>query len=86
MSLQLSGVVIIKNKLNPKAILWALEPIEIAINLFGNGSVIATKRGSIKLGKITMQRKGGDNGRPSANMLQFKINPTLLVDKSIDAS
>lgn len=27
-----------------------------------------------------MQRKGGDNGRETANMLQFKINPTKLFD------
>jgi hypothetical protein len=25
-----------------------------------------------------MQRKGGDNGRDTARMLQFKINPVLL--------
>jgi hypothetical protein len=25
-----------------------------------------------------MQRKGGDNGRDTANMLQFKINPVQL--------
>lgn len=40
--------------------------------------ISATPRGSIKIGKITMQRKGGDAGRPSANCLQFKIDPTLL--------
>jgi len=32
------------------------------------------------MGKITMQRKGGNNGRPIANMLQFKINPAKLFD------
>ncbi|MFN0140424.1 MAG: hypothetical protein ACKVQW_10120 [Pyrinomonadaceae bacterium] len=26
-----------------------------------------------------MQRKGGDGGRDTAKMLQFKINPGLLV-------
>ena len=29
---------------------------------------------------ITMQRKGGDNGRETAKMLQFKINPVQLFD------
>ena len=27
-----------------------------------------------------MQRKGGDNGRDTAKMLQFKINPAELFD------
>ncbi|WP_420323777.1 hypothetical protein [Mesomycoplasma ovipneumoniae] len=30
--------------------------------------------------KFTIQRKGGDNGRPTTNMLQFKIDPTELFD------
>ncbi len=29
---------------------------------------------------MTMQRKGGDGGRNTANMLQFKINPAALFD------
>ncbi|MGL4987332.1 MAG: hypothetical protein ACRC5H_09395 [Treponemataceae bacterium] len=37
-----------------------------------------TKQGNIKLGRIGVQRKGGDGGRPSANMLQFKMNPMDL--------
>lgn len=28
-----------------------------------------------------MQRKGGDRGRDTAKMLQFKINPIELFDK-----
>ena len=51
------------------------------MNIFGGGEVKITKQGSLKVGKIGMQRKGGDNGRPSANMLQFKINPVELFDK-----
>ena len=39
-----------------------------------------TPRGSIKIGKVTVQRKGGDNGRETANMLQFKLDPTELFD------
>src|SRR3989338_8393996 len=54
---------------------WTLKTINIAMNVFGGGDVRVTERGSLKIGKITMQRKGGDNGRASANMLQFKINP-----------
>ena len=42
--------------------------------------IIITNRGNFKIGNITMQRKGGDGGRDTANMLQFKINPAALFD------
>jgi len=60
---------------------WVLKPINFVINYFGNGKVEITKRGSIKIGNIAMQRKGGDGGRPTANMLQFKINPAALFNE-----
>ncbi len=47
---------------------------------FGNGEIKKLPKGSVSIGRITMQRKGGDNGRPSANMLQFKIDPTKLLE------
>ncbi|VEG85476.1 R.HinP1I restriction endonuclease [Campylobacter upsaliensis] len=36
-------------------------------------------QGSLKIGKVTMQRKGGDGGKESAKMLQFKIDPCKLL-------
>lgn len=57
---------------------WILKPINIVLNYYSEGDVRITSRGSIRLGKITIQRKGGDNGRVTANMLQFKINPAEL--------
>ncbi len=57
---------------------WLLKPMNYCLNYFGNGEVIISPRGTIKIGKITMQRKGGDGGRPTANMLPFKINPAEL--------
>ena len=57
---------------------WVLKSINHAMNVFADGSVIITTQGSLKIGKITMQRKGGDAGRDSAKMLQFKINPVEL--------
>ncbi len=60
---------------------WILKPINYCLNFFGNGKVEITKRGNFKIGKITMQRKGGDGGRKTAQMLQFKINPAELFDK-----
>lgn len=59
---------------------WALEPINKVMNFFGNGDVAISPQGSLRIGRITMQRKGGDAGRPTANMLQFKINPALLLN------
>ena len=52
----------------------------LVMNYFNDGEVRLSPRGSLMIGKITMQRKGGDGGRPSANMLQFKINPAELFD------
>jgi len=57
---------------------WALKDINTVMNIFGKGDIRITQQGSMKIGEIGMQRKGGDNGRESAKMLQFKINPCLL--------
>lgn len=70
-------LVIIKDQ---EPLRWALKPINIVLNYFGNGEIKISPKGSINIGRITMQRKGGDNGRPTANMLQFKIDPTKLLD------
>jgi len=59
---------------------WVLKPINICLNHFGQGNIEYTDRGNIKLGRITIQRKGGDGGRDTAKMLQFKINPAELFD------
>lgn len=57
---------------------WVLKPMNYCLNFFGNGEISISPRGTIKIGRITMQRKGGDGGRDTANMLQFKINPAEL--------
>ena len=57
---------------------WVLKSINEVMNVFGAGDVRITGQGSLKIGKIGMQRKGGDGGRESAKMLQFKINPVEL--------
>lgn len=60
---------------------WILKTINEAMNVFADGPVAITNQGSLRIGRIGMQRKGGDNGRDSSKMLQFKINPVLLFDK-----
>lgn len=57
---------------------WVLKSINHVMNIFADGPVRITKQGSLRIGKISMQRKGGDAGRNSAKMLQFKINPVEL--------
>lgn len=64
-----------KKNENPK---WTLKQINQVLNFFGSGEVRITNQGSLKIGRITMQRKGGDGGRETAKMLQFKINPMEL--------
>lgn len=59
---------------------WVLKPMNYCLNFFGNGAVEITNQGNFRIGKITMQRKGGDGGRDSAKDLQFKINPAKLFD------
>ena len=59
---------------------WVLKSSADAAKFFGDGPVAITRSGNLKIGRITMQRKGGDGGRETAKMLQFKINPALLFE------
>lgn len=63
---------------------WVLKPMNYCMNYFGNSEIEITARGSIRIGKITMQRKGGDGGRDTSKMLQFKINPAELFDDDLE--
>jgi len=47
------------------------------MNFFGNGNVEISPKGSIYIGRITMQRKGGT---PDPTKLQFKIKPCQLFE------
>lgn len=55
-----------------------LKSINEVMNFYWNGSIKISPRWSVKIGKITMQRKWWDWWRETANMLQFKIDPTEL--------
>ncbi len=59
---------------------WVIRSSADAVRFFGEGKVEITRAGNLKIGRITMQRKGGDGGRETAKMLQFKINPALLFE------
>ena len=59
---------------------WVLRTDADTSKFFSEGKVELTRNGNLKIGRITVQRKGGDGGRDTAKMLQFKINPVLLFD------
>lgn len=59
---------------------WIIRSSADVGKFFGEGKIEITRNGNLKIGRITMQRKGGDAGRETAKMLQFKINPVLLFD------
>lgn len=60
---------------------WVIRSSADTIKFFGEGKIEFTRAGNLKIGRITMQRKGGDGGRESAKMLQFKINPVQLFEE-----
>lgn len=60
---------------------WVLKDINFVCNYFAKGDVIVTKRGNLKIGKITLQRKGGT---PDPKSLQFKLNPLELFDIAVE--
>lgn len=51
---------------------FAIANINLAINIFGSGEVSISPKGSLYIGKVVMQRKGGT---PDPTKLQFKIKP-----------
>jgi hypothetical protein len=55
-----------------------LQPINVCINHYSKRKLSITKQGNIRVGKVGVQRKGGDGGRNTAKMLQFKIDPTEI--------
>jgi R.HinP1I restriction endonuclease len=57
---------------------WVFKSINEVLNHYSKGDVKISPRGSLNIGRLTMQRKGGDGGRDTANMLQFKFNPLEL--------
>ena len=59
---------------------WVIRSSADTIKFFADGPVEFTRAGNLKIGHITMQRKGGDGGRETAKMLQFKINPVQLFE------
>ncbi len=68
---------LVTRKSNDNSINWILKDINSVCNFYAQGDVAMTPRGSLKIGRVTMQRKGGT---PDPTSLQFKINPLALFE------
>lgn len=55
---------------------WVIKDINFVCNFYASGDAIVTQNGNLKLGRISIQRKGGT---PDPTSLQFKINPLELI-------
>lgn len=68
---------LVTRKNNDNSIDWKLKDINNVCNFYSQGEVEISPRGSLKIGRVTMQRKGGT---PDPTSLQFKINPLALFE------
>jgi len=73
--LSANWMLVTKYNKNDDTTTWILKDINAAMNFFGSGNVEMSPKGSLYIGKITMQRKGGT---PDPTKLQFKIKPCEL--------
>lgn len=73
----LSADWILVTRKNNDTIDWILKDINFVCNFFAKGDVKITKRGNLKVGRMTVQRKGGT---PDPKSLQFKLNPLDLFE------
>jgi R.HinP1I restriction endonuclease len=58
---------------------WIMKDINFVCNYFAKGPVEVTRKGNLKIGRMTAQRKGGT---PDPKSLQFKINPLDLFEST----
>lgn len=72
--------VLVVQKLNN--VKWVLKNINEVLQYYSSKDVEFSPKGSLNIGYIGMQRKGGDGGKDTAKMLQFKLDPLLLFKKS----
>lgn len=68
-------MLVTKFNVEDKTTTWMLKDINIVLNYYGSSEVCISPKGSLYIGKITMQRKSGN---PDPTELQFKIKPCEL--------
>lgn len=71
-ALSANWILVTKKEIFDNQLQWALCDINTAMNFWGQGVVKISPRGSLTIGKITLQRKGGT---PDPTSLQFKFHP-----------
>ena len=74
-SLSANWMLVTRYNKNDDTTTWVLKDINTVMNFFGSGKVEMSPKGSLYIGRITMQRKGGT---PDPTKLQFKIKPCEL--------
>lgn len=57
---------------------FLINKMEDVVAHYSKGPVVITPRGGLRVGRVTLQRKGGDKGAFSACQLQSKININQL--------
>jgi hypothetical protein len=70
-------MLITKNNVENDSSSWILKDINTTMNFYGMGKVLISKKGSLHIGRITMQRK---SGTPDPTKLQFKFKPNDLFE------
>lgn len=75
--LYLASWVLVTHTFNTKT-RYTIVSIEKIVNYCCAQKVQITKSGVLMMGLVSLQRKGGDAGRKTANKLQFKIDPLKL--------
>ncbi len=73
--LSANWILVTRYNKNEHTTTWTLNDINTAMNFFGSGDVVMSPKGSLYIGRITMQRKGGT---PDPTKLQFKVKPCDL--------
>lgn len=64
---------------------YYILPTKDVLDIYGSGDIAITPRGSLQMGKVVIQRKGGDHRTPFgrvdivASQLQFKIRPSECI-------
>ncbi|MBF0379353.1 MAG: type II restriction endonuclease [Desulfamplus sp.] len=69
---------LVTQKKDDNSISWILKDINTVCNFYAQGEVVISPKGSLKIGRVIMQRKGGT---PDPTSLQFKINPLELFNE-----
>lgn len=75
--LSANWILVTRYNTNDDTTTWILKDINTGMNFFGCGNVEMSPRGSLYIGRISMQRKGGT---PDPTKLQFKIKPCELFE------